>query len=283
MKNYSLGLYEKSMPNNLTFKEKLEITKKTGYDFMEISIDESDEKLKRLDYDSKNRFEIIQAMYETKIPIRTMCLSGHRRYPLGSSDESTRSKSIEIMEKAIDFAWDLGIRIIQIAGYDVYYEESTQNTKELFLESLEQSVKIASSKGVILAFETMETEFMNTVYKAMIYVNKINSPYLCVYPDSGNITNAAKLYGLDEIDDLRDGKGKIAALHLKESLPGKYREVPYESGHVNFDSIIQTALSLNVRLFVTEFWCIDDKWQETLLNVNKFINRKFNKFKTDFY
>ncbi len=278
MKNYHLGLYEKSMPNSLSLKEKMLIAKEAGYDFLEISIDETDEKLSRLDYDDKKRFEIISSMCETRMPIRTMCLSGHRKYPLGSCDDATRLKSIEIMEKAINFAWDLGIRIIQIAGYDVYYEKSTFYTKELFLKSLEKCIKMASSKGITLAFETMETEFMNTVYKAIKYVNKINSPYLSVYPDSGNITNAAKLYGLNEIEDLRYGEGKISAVHLKESLPGKYREIPFGTGHVDFDMVIQTALSLNIRLFVTEFWCTNDDWLESIYSVKKFITEKFNKF-----
>jgi hypothetical protein len=38
--------------------------------------------------------------------------------------------------------------------------------------------------GCHLAFETMETAFMNTVGKAMAYVDRIQSPYLQVYPDS---------------------------------------------------------------------------------------------------
>lgn len=32
-KFYELGLYEKSMPNTLSFREKLEIVKATGFDF----------------------------------------------------------------------------------------------------------------------------------------------------------------------------------------------------------------------------------------------------------
>ena len=44
-KPYQLGLYEKSMPNTLTYEEKLKLPKASGFDYMEISIDESDEKL----------------------------------------------------------------------------------------------------------------------------------------------------------------------------------------------------------------------------------------------
>ena len=39
----------------------------------------------------------------------------------------------------------------------------------------------------MLAFETMETPFINTVEKAVYWVNKVNSPYLAVYPDLGNM------------------------------------------------------------------------------------------------
>lgn len=61
-----------------------------------------------------------------------MCLSAHRRFPFGSADPAIREKAYLIMDQAIDFAVDLGIRTIQIAGYDVYYEESTFDSRRLF-------------------------------------------------------------------------------------------------------------------------------------------------------
>ena len=100
---------------------------------------------------------------------------------------------------------------------------------------------MAASCGVILAFETMETEFLNTVGKAMYYVEQIASPYLQVYPDLGNITNAACLYGHAVLDDIQSGRGHLAAMHLKETVPGKYRDIPFGTGHVDFTSAIKTA------------------------------------------
>ena len=46
---YHLGMYEKSMPKELSWKEKLGFAKEFGFDWLEISIDETDEKLSRLD------------------------------------------------------------------------------------------------------------------------------------------------------------------------------------------------------------------------------------------
>ncbi len=265
MKAYTIGLYEKAMPGTLSWKEKMLVAKKAGYDFIEISIDETDEKLNRLDMSRDKRIELLSLMFETGIPIRTMCLSGHRKYPLGSSDDATRARGMEIMEKAICLAEDLGVRIIQLAGYDVYYEEGSETTRAYFLENLRKATKMASAKGILMGFETMETEFMNTVEKAMNYVKKVNSVYLNVYPDLGNITNAAVSYGKNVLDDLETGRGHLAAMHLKETVPGKFREIPYGTGHVDFESGIRKAWELGVRRYVTEFWYTGNpEWEKDL-------------------
>ena len=253
-KKYSLGLYEKAMPTELSWEEKLLAAKEAGYDFVEISIDETAEKLSRLDMSGQERRQLILTMHQTGIPIRTMCFSGHRKYPLGSLDPAIRSKGMEIMNKAVRLADDLGIRVIQLAGYDVYYEESNVETKRLFLVNLRKAVYCAGRAGISLGFETMETEFMNTVEKAMKYVTLVNSGYLQIYPDIGNLTNAACTYKNDVLEDLELGRGHLLAMHLKETVPGKFREIPYGTGHVAFEEAIGRAWELQVRKFVTEFW-----------------------------
>lgn len=274
MKTYTLGLYEKSMPAELSWKEKLEAAKKAGFDFLEMSVDETEEKLGRLEMTPKERLELVKLMKEVDIPIGTMCLSGHRKYPMGSHDPEVRKRSMEIMRKAITLASDLGIRIIQLAGYDVYYEESDDETKEYFGENLKKAADMAASAGVVLGFETMETEFMNTVEKAMRYVNQVSSVYLNVYPDIGNITNAALTYGTDVLEDLKLGAGRLAAMHLKETKPGIFREVPYGEGHVDFEKAIQTAWKLGVRKYVTEFWYTKNPdWKEDLVGANLKMSR----------
>ena len=277
-KTYSLGLYEKSMPNTLSLEQKLAAAKESGFDFMEISIDETDEKLKRLNMSVQKRIDLTALMERRGIRFETMCLSGHRKYPLGSPDEETRARSLQIMEDAVLLARDLGIRIIQLAGYDVYYEPSTEHTRLLFADGLKRSVEFAAKQGVLLAFETMETPFLNTVEKAMRWVWEIDSPYLMVYPDSGNLTNAAVATQTSVLDDIETGRGHIAAFHLKETVPGKYREIPYGTGHVDFRSIIQKAYGMGVRRYMAEFWYVgQQEWEKDVVNANIFLRDKFGK------
>jgi predicted hexulose-6-phosphate isomerase len=262
------------MPGTLSLEQKLGEAKNAGFDYLELSIDETDEKLARLAWKEDELGSLHRSMAETGIPIRSICLSAHRRFPLGDPDSAVQQRSLEIMEDAIALALRLGARIIQIAGYDVYYKPSDERSRAAFADNLELCAAMAAREGVILAFETMETPFMDTVEKAMYWVRRFPSPYLQVYPDIGNITNAALLYGLTVSADLEQGAGHIAALHLKETRPGIYREVPYGAGHVDFGAAAETAFRLGARLFVGEFWYTGaENWREILGENNRFLRK----------
>jgi len=276
--NYKLGVYEKSMPSGLSWKEMLTAAKEAGFDHLEISIDETDARLARLSWSAEERMELVKTIHEVGLPIRTMCLSGHRKYPLGSHDAAVRERGMEIMRAAIEFAGDIGVRIIQLAGYDVYYEEGDAQTRAYFAENLKESVEYAAQRGVILGFETMETPFMDTISKAMNYVTLVGSPYLGVYPDLGNLTNACYLYKQDPLVEIRGGAGHIFAMHLKETVEGVYRDMDFGAGRVEFVPGIRTALACGVHLFTAEFWhdgCED--WKGRLSRTNAFLRDAFEK------
>ena len=259
-KTYTLGLYEKAMPADLSWEERFREAKAAGFDYIEISIDESDARLSRLEYSREQIREITDAGFAQGMYLGSICLSGHRKYPLGGDDE----KSLEIMEKAVDFAHTAGIPIIQLAGYDVYYTEGTEETRMRFQKNLKQACAMAARKGILLGFETMETPFMNTVGKAMAYVEDADSPYLQVYPDIGNLNNAAVLYGKRVCDDLEFGRGHLIAAHIKETVPGKYREIPFGTGDVAFEKILKKTWELGVRKYVTELWFTDNDWRKDI-------------------
>ena len=274
--NYRLGVYEKALPVELDWFDRLVEAKKAGYDYIEMSIDETDERMSRLDWSDEEIFELKKKQKEAGISIESICFSAQRKYPLGSQKWEKEAK--ELLRKGIHFARKMGISIIQTQGYDCYYEEkSDESTRERFFKNLEEGTMYAASYGVILAMETMETDFMNTIEKVMRSVNKIDSPYLKVYPDIGNISNATK----DVIGDIKKGRGHIAAAHLKETVPGKFREIPYGTGQVNFPIIIAQLYSQGVRRYVAEFWhCREKNWKEILKNNHKFLTEQFVKAET---
>lgn len=235
--NHLTGIYEKAFDPSDTWDQRLQKAKALGFDFLEISIDETDERLARL-YWTRDQMEALrQAFRRNEIGISSMCLSGHRRFPFGSADPEIRAKAHEIMDRAIDFAYALGIRVIQVAGYDVYYEQSTPESVRLFREGMLWSAKRAARKQVMLAMEIMDTEFMNSIVKHMGYEAMINSPWYKVYPDMGNVS-AWTENNVDE--EFARGIGSIVGVHVKETekvtgdRPGKFKCVKFGTGCVDF-------------------------------------------------
>lgn len=268
MRIHPLGIYEKALPAGTSWVEKLAVAKSCGFDFVEMSVDESDERLARLDWSREERMAVISAIQQTGVRIPTMCLSAHRRYPFGSRDAATRKQAHTIMLQAIRLAQDLGIRTIQLAGYDVYYEPQDSNTITRFEEGIAWAVKQAAAAQVMCAVEIMDTQFMNSISKWKALDSKIGSPWFTVYPDIGNLT----AWGNEVDSELTKGIDRIAAIHLKDtfavtaSSPGQFRDVPFGDGCVDFVNLFKTLRRLNYRgTFLIEMWT--EKAAEPLLEI----------------
>lgn len=252
-----IGIYEKATPKHFTWKERLEFAKELGFDFVEMSVDESDDRLARLEWSKEERLEIVKAIYETGVRIPTICFSGHRRYPLGSNDPVLEAKSLEIMQACIELAQDLGVRVIQLAGYDVYYEDKSPETRRRFLKNLRQACTWAEQAQVILAIEIMDDPFINSIEKYLAIEQEINSPYLFVYPDTGNVA----AWHNDFYSEFLLGHRSIAALHLKDTYPvtetskGQFRDVPFGQGCVDWEGTFQVLKETNYQgPFLIEMW-----------------------------
>lgn len=238
----SLGIYEKALPDDLSWNEKLLLVKELGFNYLELSVDESNEKLARLNWKDDEIKEVTNAIKETGTPIYTLMLSGHRRYPLGSSKYEDRDKSIEMAYKAIDLARKIGIRNIQLAGYDVYYEKKSVLSNTLFLEGLQNIVNYAAGSQVMLAIETMDDPFINSITKVRNIKKQIKSPWLQAYPDLGNISAWPQN---NIINELAIGFENIVSIHLKDTLqvskdfPGKFKNVDFGTGCVDFKGCLK--------------------------------------------
>jgi L-ribulose-5-phosphate 3-epimerase len=248
-----VGLYEKALPKHLTWEERLELTRETGFDFLEMSIDDTDERLTRLDWTAQDKKDLKNLIEFTGVKIQSLSLSAHRRFPLGSESEQTRSKALEIFKRSIDLAIELGIRYILIGGAEDYYQEVDQFAKDRFLENLGKGFEWASGSGVMLALENWDIQ-INTLPRVMEYVHYFNSPWFQTYTDLGNLIFA----GVDVVSQLEYVKGHIAALHLKDTLPGQLRYVSPGEGKVPFVDAFEKLAEMGFQApVVLELWTED--------------------------
>ncbi len=278
MRKHKLGIYEKALPKALDWPARLAVAKACGFDFVEMSIDETDERLARLNWSKAQRLDFVRAVLDSGITVPSMCLSGHRRFPFGSHDEATRRQAYEIMDKAIQLAVDIGIRTIQLAGYDVYYEEQDEGTIARFQQGLEWAVELAANNQVTLAVEIMDTRFMSSISRWKPWDKLIASPWFTVYPDVGNLS----AWNDNVAEELKLGIDKISAIHLKdtykvtESCAGQFRDVPFGEGCVDFADCFKVLSQLNYRgAFLIEMWT--EKAPEPLveiINARRWIEEK---------
>lgn len=252
-----VGIYEKALPKHLSWSERFAAARNAGYDFLELSVDETPERMARLDWSLAERLDFFRQSREAGIPVPSMCLSGHRKIPFGSADPAIRQQAADFMEKAIRFACDTGIRVIQLAGYDVYYEPSTRESRERYIEGMEKALEVAAQHQVMLGLEIMDTPFQNSITRYLKLKERLSSPWFKVYPDLGNLT----AWGNDVAHELTIGIDHIVGVHVKETkavgpdFPGAFRDIPFGEGCVDFVHCFQTLKSLRYAgPFLIEMW-----------------------------
>lgn len=268
---YPIGVYEKALYVK-ELKDMIEDAARIGFDLFELSVDETDIRMERLEWTREQRRNLSRYASDAGIPLYSMCFSAHRKYPMGSADKEIEKKSMEMMRQAIRLSCDLGIRVIQMAGYDVFYEPHTSDTVRRFEENLEKSVEMAANAGVMLAVETVENH-ITSVRKAMELVRKIPSPWLGIYPDTANLY----MTGCAVPEELRMGKGHMTAIHVREAPDDEY--IPYGQGKLDFDRIFQVLKEAGFHgPLVVELWNqINPEYKKILAEAIAFLREKMER------
>lgn len=250
-----VGLYEKALPESWSWDRRLALAAAAGYDFVEISIDESDERLARLTWPAAAKADLRRSIAAAGVPVLTMCLSGHRKYPLGSRSPQVRARADDIMRQAIEFSADVGVRVVQVAGYDVFYEESDAASAARFLDGLHRAVEWASQAGVMLALENVDVPLTESLARCMAIVHQVNSLWFHIYPDMANVAAA----GYDPVAELPLCNGHLVAIHVKDSLPKTIRRVPFGAGIVPFEQVFRTLAAMHYGgPLIVEVWADAD-------------------------
>jgi len=273
IKEYKLSLYEKAMPDTLSLKEKILTSIDLGYDSCEICIDMDPNRQERLDWTVTEIKDIKNFLSKYQIELYTLSLSALRGHTLGSLDPEDSHQSLQMIKKALIVCNALDIKVLLINTYDVYYQESTQETQRMFCRNLQRAVKLAEKYKVIIGLENAEKPFGDTAEKVLEWIKLLRSDYLKIYYDFANAYNAFNGHADLVVSDYEVAKEHVVAAHLKDSLPGEYRMVSYGKGYVDFDKMIPLLLQNNVQYYTAElFLKNEDNWREEAIQVKHFLN-----------
>lgn len=243
------GIYEKAIKPQ-EWEKMFADASSAGYQNYEISLDESDARLARLHWDDKQYEEVRRAARNQNIRILSACFSGHRRFPLGSSSRELEERGIRMMREGIDFCQNLGVRMLQVAGYDAFYEPRSHETAARYRENILRCLEWAEQAGVMLAIEPVEVNLVK-VSDTLRLVKEADSPWLQIYPDVANM----KSLGIDPVTELPQGRGHIANVHVRDSLPDYFYGVPLGAGNMDFIGVFKALDAMEYRGPLTiEMW-----------------------------
>ena len=250
LRDLPFGLYEKSISPHLDWEEKFKTIKDAGYDYFEIAIDATPGRLGRLE-DRSEQLKIRRASESLDTPLYTMAFTANRFYPLGSENDSIRAEGIRLCKRALDFASFVGCRTINIASYDEYENPRNLNTEGHFMESIKRCVDHAAIRGVIISLETMDSPFMDTTRKALQYVHAVDSAFLQIGADPGNIHGM----GHNPVTDIPAGGKHIVEVEFKDTVHGCVRDIFFGEGTLDFDAVFKMLHEIEYQGFLAaEMW-----------------------------
>lgn len=228
----TLGIYEKALPWPGSWDAFFGQAANAGFSFVDLSIDESPGRMARLRWTAHERLEVRDAAARAGVMIGGICLSAHRAVAPGSTDAATRTLARQMLLEAIDLCVDLGAPLVQVAGYFAYYETHDESARSRYLEVIAAGADHAARRGVMLGIENVDGDDITSIRSALGICEDLGSAYLQLYPDIGNLTEQ----GLDVVTELAAGRGRMLALHVKDTRPGEPRHVPMGGGDVPWEA-----------------------------------------------
>ncbi len=187
-------------PRNLPLVERFQLIKDCGFE--------------GVDMDSPNDYgldEVLEAKERSGLIIHGCVCSTHWGSPLSHPNPSTRAKTIEGMEIALDDCKAYGGTTVLLVpavvseeiGYDQAYERSQEEIRKLLPK--------AAELGLTIAFENVWNNFLLSPLEFAQYIDEFESEHIGAYFDIGNVVR----YGWPE-QWIRVLGDRIVKLDVKE-------------------------------------------------------------------
>lgn len=186
--------------SNLSLEEIFKSAKRNGFSNIELNMTENnsnEEDMKKCGLSNNNYLttdmtsnefqQILNLSQKYDIRIPSISTNLHWTYPLSSNDETVREKGKFIVRKMIDFASFVGADAVLIVpgcttkevSYDVVYNRAKEAFNEL--------KNYAEEKKIIIGIENVWNKFLLSPLEAKQLLEEINSPFVKMYFDAGNV------------------------------------------------------------------------------------------------
>jgi hexulose-6-phosphate isomerase len=157
--------------------DKFKLMKELGYDGMEL-----------VSPGIRDLAEAVLASKSTGMPIHGVVDQVHWRERLSSPSEATRAKGLAALKKAIgDTKVFGGSAVLLVPGKVSGASETHDDVWKRSIEEIRKATGLAAREGVRILIENVWNGFCETPEQLRDYIDEIDSPWVGVYFDIGNV------------------------------------------------------------------------------------------------
>jgi len=266
-----------SFPGNLSLNEVFKTAKDAGFEGVEIALNETGEL--SLESTEKDILRIKQMAYDNGISLYSLATSLFCAYPFTSNDKAIRNKGKDMTRRQLEVAKLLGCDTIltipgsvdivfcpgfEVIDYDVAYDRA--------LEAMRELKEDAEKYKVTIGVENIWNKFLVSPLEMRDFIDKIDSNYVKVYFDVGNVL----LFGYPQ-HWIKILGNRICKIHIKDfrcSVGNLNGFVDLLAGDVPFPEIMKALRSVGYDDWLTaEVGVYRDHKDQILYNTRNSMRR----------
>lgn len=178
-------------PGNMGFEEKLNLIKDAGFEAVELNL--AEEGILTIESTETDVTKVKETVLNSGLEIASVLAGSFWKYPLTSGNPEIRKKGEDLLAKGIQICNWLGTDALlvvpgvvqadwaasEIVRYDTAYQRSQ--------ESIKKAVPLAEELKVYICVENVWNKFLLSPLEMKKFVEELDSEYVKVYFDVGNV------------------------------------------------------------------------------------------------
>ncbi|PYT64876.1 MAG: hypothetical protein DMG42_33605 [Acidobacteria bacterium] len=201
-----------------SFEQGLELVKKAGYDGIELWLGEVP--WFQMNTTDTQVTELRRKVENAGLVVSNVSTGLHWKTPLSARDPKVRAEAIRIVERELETAQLLGCDAILVVTGLVTQEVPYNEVYQRCLDAMQQLTPVAAKARVKIGCENCNSEqrFLLTPREFWTFLNEVDSPFVGIHLDVGNIHDTGFAEQWIEMHGPR-----ITRIHLKDVMKKRGR------------------------------------------------------------
>ncbi|MCG3420095.1 sugar phosphate isomerase/epimerase family protein [Oceanobacillus jordanicus] len=205
------GINQWCYPEGTPLEKVFEFSRDAGFDAVELNLNSAGGVGLTVDTTASEAETILQLASAYNLQLRSISTSLLWQTPLSSASEGVREQGRQVIEKQIELAAVMGMDTVLVVPGAVTNDTSYENCYNRSQEELKKVIPLAEEKGVHIGIENVWNKFLLSPLEMAKYIDELNSDYVGVYFDVGNVLQ----FGFPE-QWIRTLANRIRKIHVKD-------------------------------------------------------------------